>query len=517
MPAQLSFDWDEVERARYDPVLLFEAPTAHHLSRLPEGQHYDRKRAAIEPRALAETICALANGDARGGVVAVGVADGEIEGFASVGEAKLNRLLQAPSQFCPLASVRIKTVQLDNNTIALFRVEYSASRVVEMTDGTVYVRTGDSNRKLGVAETAHLRMDRGELPFETELVQDAGLNDLDPEALRSFVDAVRIQAELKHDRSPEDVLHQRHLGRFDASRFIPNNACILLLAKDPVRWFPGCKVRLIRYEGTRERTGAELNVIKDQLIEGSVPVLIDQANRALAAQLREYQFLQPNGQFTIVPEYPHDCVYEAVVNACVHRSYAMRSANVFIRMFDDRLEIESPGGFVAPVTPETVYDFHLPRNPFLMDALRYMRLVRCANEGTRRMRHLLSEMGLPAPGFSQVASPSAKVTVTLRNSIEQRRVWIDRDLSALVGAQLADSLSPEEKRVLNYLAEHGAITVSDAWRITTFKTWHAARSVMDTLLQKKLVEEVKTKVRDPNAHFVLAAWLRPPTEGAGSN
>ena len=47
--------------------------------------------------------------------------------------------------------------------------------------------------------------------------------------------------------------------------------------------------------------------------------------------------------------------YEALVNACVHRSYNLKNMNIFIRMFDDRLEIESPGGFPPLVTPENIF------------------------------------------------------------------------------------------------------------------------------------------------------------------
>ena len=71
------------------------------------------------------------------------------------------------------------------------------------------------------------------------------------------------------------------------------------------------------------------------------------------------------------------------MNACAHRSYGngLRNSNIFVRMFDDRLEIESPGPFPPLVTPERL--FHNPKNPKLMEALYHLEHVRCANEGTR--------------------------------------------------------------------------------------------------------------------------------------
>lgn len=509
---QLSFDWEEIERSRFDPNILYREPSTKRLCSLPEGQHFDQKSGRIDPKKLAETICAFSNTDARGGVVAVGVENGVIEGFEHVGEAKLNRLLTAAIDYCPQAICQSKTVSLEEKTVLLFRVEHHSHRVVELTDGSVYLRVGDQNRRLSVDQVHQLRHDKGEISFELEPVIDASASDLDDSLVADFANAVRAAEHLEFDKSNEDILCQRRLLKYEGGRSTPRSAAILLFGKDPIRFFPGCKIHFIRYEGTQERTGVELNVIKDAMIEDAIPRLIARTAEVVFSQLREFQALQPDGRFLRVEEYPHDCVYEAIVNACVHRSYSIRNAPIFVRMFDDRLEIESPGGFVPPVTPETIYDHHVPRNPILMDALRYHALVRCANEGTRRMKHLMEASGLPHPVFEQQSDRLSKVVVTLRNKIEQRRTWVDHDLSQVVGAQLAASLSPEEIRVLNYLAEHQKMTVSDAFRITTVKTWHTARKIMGGLLKKGLVEEVKKMQRDPKAHFILA-----PMWGASSS
>jgi ATP-dependent DNA helicase RecG len=55
----------------------------------------------------------------------------------------------------------------------------------------------------------------------------------------------------------------------------------------------------------------------------------------------------------------------------------MKNMPIFVKMFDDRLVIESPGPFPPFVTPESIYDSHQPRNPALMDALFYLEITRC--------------------------------------------------------------------------------------------------------------------------------------------
>ena len=163
---QLTFNWEEIERTRYEPSRLFDAPTEELLTRLPEGQHFDRKSAQIEARGLAETICAFSNSDARGGVIAVGIRERTVEGFETVGEPALNRLIGAHLEFCPQAVCRHKTVSLSGRTVLLIRVEYHPHRVVELSDGRVFLRFGDRNRRLAPEEIVRLRHDKGEIPFE---------------------------------------------------------------------------------------------------------------------------------------------------------------------------------------------------------------------------------------------------------------------------------------------------------------------------------------------------------------
>ena len=140
----------------------------------------------------------------------------------------------------------------------------------------------------------------------------------------------------------------RRLGRISSTGFAPNLACALLFANDPQKVIPGCKIRFLRFEGKEEKTGKEFNAVKSVWIEGTVPELIQGAEKVVDTQIREFMRLGENNQFVSTPEYPKDAWYEAIVNACVHRSYNFSHMHTVIKMFDDRLEIESPGGFPSP-------------------------------------------------------------------------------------------------------------------------------------------------------------------------
>jgi ATP-dependent DNA helicase RecG len=136
----------------------------------------------------------------------------------------------------------------------------------------------------------------------------------------------------------------------------------------------------------------------------------------------------------------------------------------------------------------------------------YLKFVKCAHEGTRRIKAEMLGMELPAPEFRQDEIGNAIVRVTLRNNIKQRKVWVDSDVVKILGAQVAHSLKEDEKRCINFCAEYGEIGVSDAQRLTG-KSWPAAKSMLTRLEEKGILVHIirKELQRDPQARFRLRA------------
>jgi ATP-dependent DNA helicase RecG len=151
--------------------------------------------------------------------------------------------------------------------------------------------------------------------------------------------------------------------------------------------------------------------------------------------------------------------------------------NVFVKMFDNRLEIESTGGFPPTVTPANIYNTHHPRNPRFMDSMFYLQFVRCAREGTRRMRDSMVKLELPHPEFSQREVDYSSVRVILRNNIRLRKAYTDKAAIEVVGESIFDSLSPGERRVINFVAENQTINVSQVQRLTA-RSWPSAKKLL---------------------------------------
>jgi ATP-dependent DNA helicase RecG len=370
------------------------------------------------------------------------------------------------------------------------------------------------------SEIHELEIDKRQVDLEKEPVALEYPDDFDHELITRFVDGVRkVHQPTSPDHREVDFLVQRRLGCIRNDKFIPNTVCALAFAKDPVDLFPGCKIKFLRVAGEYEQSGEKYNVVKTIPIEGPIPHLLERSASVISSQLRDFSRMGPDKIFYSAPEYPRDAWYEALVNACVHRSYGLKNMNVFVKMFDDKLTIESPGGFPPLVTPENIYVTHHPRNPVLMHAMFYMGLVKEHAEGTKRMRDTMEGMNLPPPQFEQVQSGMgfSQVRVTLRSHIKQRGVWVDKDVTIALGENLAKNLTSDEKRILNFVAEHGKINVTQCHRlITSTGKWHAAKKLLQRLTSKQLLVHVHsaTVERDARSHYVLPEAFRQNREGS---
>ena len=490
---------------------LFNRATSDLLRRSHEDRRLERKPSRIHVKQLAEYFSMFANTKPDGGLIVIGMEDdGTIEGCRKLHHNRLNSLERTVDTHCPDARYedkRLPVIGADGSAdfLLLFRVFYRQDKVVETVSGDAYVRRGESKRKLTADEVRELQLDKGEVDLEVELCNLLAYpQDFDMSLIRQFTEEFARTRGLETPQSDEDILVLRHLGKREGTIFLPNIGCCLLFAKDPTSIVPGCKIRFLRFEGEKEGSGEEFNPVKDIWIEGNIPTQIAESEQVLKLQLRDFSRLGSDGNFYTAPEYPPLAWYEAIVNACVHRSYGLRNMNIFIKMFDDRLVVESPGGFPGLVTPENIYDMHHPRNPHLMEAMFYLKYVRCAHEGTRRIRDSMLGLNLPAPEFTQKEILHSLVRVTLRNNIKQRKVWIDSDASAIVGEALSKTLSDSERRVINFLAENHVINVSQVQRLTR-RSWPFSKKLLERLVQRGLLKHHKRTHldRDPQAHYTL--------------
>lgn len=500
---------------------IYEMADQELLGALSEDKRIERKPAGFHGTPLGEYLSMWANTSPDGGILAMGMNDdGSFQGCSVLSSKQLNRL-EDPGDLCPDAGFITKRVPIRlldgrEDYVVLIRVFYRKGRVVRTANGEAFIRRADRKRKLRSEEERELAIDKGEVDFEQESCGLRFPDDFDQDAIDGFCRSVRDILELITDASDIDILCTRHLGIFNNGDFIPNFACALLFAKEPDRVIHGCKIRFLRFDGDEEGTGERFNVVKDIWIDGlTIPKLIEQAEKVLESQIRTFSALGRDGRFYTKPEYPKPAWYEAIVNACVHRSYGngLKNMVTFVKMFDSRLEIESPGPFMPFVTPENIFGTSNPRNPKLMHAMYFMRFVKMAAEGTRRIRDTMKELNLPAPEFSQKEINFSRVRVTLRNNIHHRREWVDTDAFAVIGTVLAATLDENEKRIVNFVAENKKINVSQTVRLTNV-SWKTAKRMLDRLVERRILEHAHRSdvERDPEATIVCVGAIHSHIE-----
>lgn len=364
----------------------------------PEGQTFDCKSVKIEPKALAVPIVAMANAD--GGMLAIGISDKtrRIEGIDQH-TAHVNELLKVPFSLC-IPSVNIKPEYIPcidsegkPNHVLLLHIPASATLHANQAD-EVFMRVGDSSRKLGFEERMSLMYDKGERYFEDTAAYDATIEDIDFNYVQDLLNVIG------YTKSPLEYLKENNnfITYKDGKEQI-STACILLFGKKPQLFFPRARVRFIRYLGTEENVGREMNVIKDVTFEGRI---IDQIRKAidyLESQVKEHTYLGEKGVFVTDREYSPFVLQEMTVNSICHRDYSIKGTEIQIKMFDDRLVFETPGKFPGIVRSDNIRHTHFSRNPKIAEFLKAYKYVREFGEGVDRMCKELEAKGLHDPKY----------------------------------------------------------------------------------------------------------------------
>ncbi|WP_112402750.1 RNA-binding domain-containing protein [Agrobacterium tumefaciens] len=511
---QLAFDFNPplpTLQQLWTPDDIYLKCDADTIALFKEDNRVERKSAKIKQKDLADYLSMWANTQPSGGIVFIGVEDnGRISGCKGIHQNHINEI-HTVGRLCPDARFEFKNVAVKNTKdeddfVIVLRVHYRAEKLVETVDGNAYVREGDEKRSLTETEKREIRLNKGELDVESERVPLRYPDDFNISLLNDFKNLFIQKRQLTRPYNIEEVLHLSKLGKPSPSGFQPNLACALLFAKDAREVVPGAFIRVLRYDGVEEKFGRNLNSVADRIFDGPLAIQLKNAENFIETQIRNFTRLGEDGRFVTNPEYPKEVWLEALVNAVVHRSYNLKQMNIFVKMFDDKIVVESPGAFLPPTTESTVYEAHNPRNPNLMWGLFYFDFVQCAFEGTRRMREGMREARLPDPRFKQRQSGTFQVSVTLENDVQHRKQFVRTEAVSAINPDLYAELSESEKMIVNYLAERLKVNVTDAGLVIA-RDWKDTKGILDGLVAKGILARSDGKTRSRHRFYYLKGRL----------
>lgn len=358
-----------------------------------ENSGVEFKRDVLQIHKLAKELVAFSNFE--GGMVLLGVDDdGSIVGLTR------DRLEEWVMTACrdkirpgiiPFFET-IKNVE-PGRDVAIVRV----SRGVDVHSqwhnnrNTYYIRVGTQSREPTPQELSRLFQQRGTFRADLRPISGATINDLDRRRLKDYFGRVR------EENVPGDEDNGEWQTLLVNTEIMVEEGVtlsgMLLFGKGPNRFLPQAGIDAAAFPGTekdyaaKERTG----------LRGAMTPLMDQEGNLLEAGLVEQalDFVRRNTPVTAVledgarrkekPTYPVEAIREAVVNALIHRDYLLANTDIELAIYEDRLEIISPGKLPNGITPERMRaGTRAARNQLLKDVMRDYRYLEHMGMGVPR-------------------------------------------------------------------------------------------------------------------------------------
>ena len=314
---------------------------------------------------LADELAAF--GNSFDGVIILGIDDRtkDIEGIPL---DKLDIVETFVREICndsiePPLNVRIVRMMLpDSQGIerAIIKVDIPRSLFVHKSPNGYFYRLGSSKREMRPDYLARLFQQRSQarlIRFEEQPVPETSINDLSENLWRRFTARSQEPAEIV-------LLKRNLLSKEESGSVRASVAGILLCNEHPERFLPNAFIEAVRYRGTIQDSNYQIDAKK---IQGPLDSQIDQTmtflkkNQTVAAAKKPHR--------VEVPQFSVRAVFEAVVNAVAHRDYSISGSKIRFFMFDDRLEIYSPGALPNTVTVDSIALRQATRNELITSLL----------------------------------------------------------------------------------------------------------------------------------------------------
>ncbi len=314
---------------------------------------------------LANEIAAMANSTA--GIIVLGVEDKTRE-ITGIPRKFLDTVDRYIFEICndsitPPVIYRFYRIALPDSTGTkqiVFKIEIPRSLFIHRSSGGYFYRQGSSVREMSPELLARMFQQRSQsrmIRFEEQPVPRSSINDLNQELWQRYT--------TRSDESKDVVLLKRSLLVTAENRStVASVAGILFCCMHPESFLPNAFIEAVRYRGVRQDSNFQIDA---QRIRGPLDRQIEDAmaffrkNQTVGAVKNPYRSERP--QFSDLS------VFEAVVNAVAHRDYSVYGSKIRFFMFDDRLEIYSPGSLPNTITVDSIHLRQSTRNELMTSLL----------------------------------------------------------------------------------------------------------------------------------------------------
>jgi ATP-dependent DNA helicase RecG len=308
-------------------------------------------------------------------------------------------------------------------------------------------------------------------------VAGATLVDLDKTLLDEYMSQQRERGTSASPGNLQDRLVEVGAMLEDGT---PTVTGLLLFGKHPQAFLPQGGLIFVKFLGKEARgRDGQAGYGRRVEIEGPLARIIERAWQVINEEMRT-EAVVTGLRREEMPEYPPFAVREALVNAICHRDYRLSGRRVEVRMYEDRLEVISPGGLPGYITLDNIVEEHFSRNPRLVSGLFQWGYIEELGLGIDRMIEEMLEHGHPAPDFE--AKPYS-FTVRLHNTLERtpvRQHW-------------PTNMNERQMRAMGYLDKQGRITNREYRQLCPEVNPETLRLDLTDLIEKGLILKIGEK------------------------
>ncbi len=439
-----------------------------------ESEILELKTSLSERVEILESISAFSNKkggkiligiDPAGKVIGVTIGKNTVENLA--GEIKIKT---DPKVFPDISIIKIDS----KDVIEIIVPEYPIKPV--FVNDKVYIRVGRSNQKASAEKIRSFINEQRTRYWDSE-ISSVNLKELSAQKIKTFVMKYEEERETALEGSKLTEVILKKLKLLKGKK--PTNAAVLLFSKDTQFNFYNSLIRCARFKGNEPIDFLDMQDTGGTIIE-QVPAVLNFIRKHLNIAVQ----IKGKPEREDVWEIPKDALREAIINAVCHRDYES-TANVQVRIFDDRLEIWNPGLLPNNITIEELKKEHpsVPRNESIARCFYMIKYIEQWGTGTNRIVRLCKEAGIKEPYFKEAGG---SFIITFPRIVEE------------VTKQM--KLSKTQKRILEFLSEIGEASTAEL----TEKLSIAPKTVHRNInMIKHLVEWTGKTTNDPTGKYAI--------------
>ena len=330
-----------------------------------ENSGVEFKSEEVHADALAVEVVGMLNSE--GGLIFLGVNDfGAVEGLSKSKEEWVANISR--NNINPPVSLQYETVVICSKTIGLIKVPKGKDKPYQTQQGRFYVRVGSTNRLASQIELMRLFQQAGYFHYDSLECPGVESNALDRSLIDKYFNEFAISFSSAEEEEKLDLMRGSEMI---SENNIPTLAGLLVFGVAPQANLPQVGIHFAHF-GCADITG---HLIDKQEMVGPLPRQIDNAMATISSNLPRASDIQGTKRVERAA-YPATVFRELLVNACVHRNWAIEGSQIRVFLFSDRLEFRSPGRLPNTVSVEKLAKgVSAIRNPVIMrflSNLRYM-------------------------------------------------------------------------------------------------------------------------------------------------